>query len=286
MKRYRKGALLGLFIVLLNAAGAWQVNGANIPTRPENNAFTSDFAGLINGQDKRSIANVQKQAYTQHSVPIIVVTITTMGEYGGVSIESLAHEWFNTWQIGTLGLKGSRRANKGILLLVSLGDRKARIELGADWGRLWDNHAQSIMDKAIIPRFKKRQYSEGIREGVKALGRLAAQDPSSKPPEPSFWQKVTDFKTKSNNPLSPFSIGVTHILVIGGIVFIVLSFFYPENRGLFLKIGIGLIVAALFLYIIFAILAMFARGKSGGGFGSGGGFSGGFSGGGGASGSW
>ena len=67
---------------------------------------------------------------TDKATPIIVVTIDSMAQHGGANmpIETFAALLFNQWQIGHAKLEG-QDWNTGILLLVSKGDRGARIEL-------------------------------------------------------------------------------------------------------------------------------------------------------------
>ena len=76
-------------------------------------------------------------------------------------LERYATELFNAWGIG------SERRNYGMLLLVSKGDRKARIELGADWGHRYDSDAKKVMDTLIIPMFKRGQFPGGILAGAR-----------------------------------------------------------------------------------------------------------------------
>ena len=63
--------------------------------------------------------------------------------------------------------------NYGMLLLVSKGDRRARIELGAGWRHDKDVQAEQIMDEQIVPRFKQGDFSGGIEAGVESLDKLA-----------------------------------------------------------------------------------------------------------------
>lgn len=145
-----------------------------IPPVPGPGEFLQDYAGVINPPHDESIGKLQKIAYEQHDTPIVVVTIDSMGKYdpGGPSIERFAHGWFNKWEIGKRGPEGEL-INKGILLIVSVGDRKSRIELGAEWGRAQDAHCRKITRSFMIPRFKKSDYSGGIHAGVVELSKLA-----------------------------------------------------------------------------------------------------------------
>ena len=58
-------------------------------------------------------------------------------------------------------------------MLVSIGDRVSRIELGAEWGRAHDAHCLKITRSDMIPRFKKGDYSGGIHAAVVELSKMA-----------------------------------------------------------------------------------------------------------------
>ncbi len=100
-----------------------------------------------------------------------MVTIPSLANYNRldspITIEYYAYELFNEWGIG------SERRNFGMLLLVSLGDRKARIELGASWGVTYNVDAQKVMNTMIIPAFKQSDYSAGILAGVTGMDSMA-----------------------------------------------------------------------------------------------------------------
>lgn len=264
-----------------------------IPPKPVAGQFTHDLAGMLDAEAKQGIAAVQKTAYEQHDVPLIVVTIRQMNDYdvhgkslGPISFEDFAKKWFNAWQIGTLQRPGKPGANKGILLLVSQGDRRARIELGADWGRAWDGACQRVMDSAIIPRFKEGSFARGIADGCEGLGAIAAIGPAGEPPGPGWGERLLKNPDLRNGlRLSLFPPGWVLLLLGLGAAMVVASFFFPDYRKLLLMGGIGVIVVALFTWIVIIIVVFLTKGRSGS-FGSSGGFSGGFSGGGGASGSW
>lgn len=203
-----------------------------------------------------------------------MVTIERMSDYGlsGISIKSFAREWFDHWQIG------SKENNQGILLLISVGDRRARIELGADWGRGWDSYCQDIMDDVIIPYFKNSSYPAGIVAGVEKLSEMAANPPDSSPPDTQL--SFGNLGDMFSNPLS--------ITLVIGIALVIASFFFPKQRKFLLIAGIVLIVGYFAFTLVIIGLFMYGKHKLGwkSEGSSGGSFGGGFSGGGGASGSW
>jgi uncharacterized protein len=225
--------------------------------------FILDKANLLDPAVKTQIRQECDKLLTDKATPIIVVTIPSMAEYGGANlrIETFTRLLFDQWQIGIVRL-GKEEWNTGILLVVSVGDRRARIELGAGWRRDNDQVCQQIMDEQIVPHFKQGKYADGIVAGVKALDAMARGKPLPTVPRP-WWH---------------------YALVAGAIglfIFTVVSLVRRGSSGwAWLFWGA---VFALVGYLLYSILT--SSSSSGGGY-SGGSFGGGFSGGGGASGSW
>lgn len=220
----------------------------------------------------------------------MVVTVPNRAAYGGreYSIEEFARAWFDHWEIGAAGGDGEL-LNRGILLLVSRGDRVARIELGAEWGRGWDAYAQEIMDERIVPAFTLRKYNKGVVDGSWALLDLAARGPSGSPPG-----HLGRFLRTLAGPAfahTPFPVWLSVLVFMSGLAMIILACRdLPNKKRLFL-IGLILVAGALVFWMLLALFAVLFRsrsaGSSGGGFRSAGGFGGGgFSGGGGATGRW
>lgn len=256
----RTWLIAGMCLLAAWSAGA-QDNLLDIAP-PGERDFILDEANLIAPSDAEQIVASCDALLTEKATPIIVVTIRSMAAHGGTNmrIETFATLLFNQWGIGHEKL-GNSDWNTGMLLLVSEGDRKARIELGAGWGHDKDAEAQRIMDEQIIPRFKEGKFSEGIRAGVQGLEKVARDQPLPQVYRP-WWH---------------------YALVAGFIglaVFTIISLIRRGSSGW----------AWLFWGAVFALLgallysALTSRGSSGG-F-SGGSFGGGFSGGGGATGSW
>ncbi len=122
--------------------------------------FILDNAGMLSAAEQDQIKKICDKLLTEKATPIIVVTINSMAEHGGIGmpIESFATLLFNQWQIGVAELNG-QTWNTGILLLVSREDRRARIELGAYWRRDQDALARQIMNEQMVPYFKQGDYA-------------------------------------------------------------------------------------------------------------------------------
>lgn len=291
-----RAALAAALLSLAWSLGAQAQTGVQLPPIPDDHHFVQDYAWILGPEVRREIGRIQEEAFERHGTPIVVVTIPRRAEYGGQdqSIEDFARAWFGHWGIVARGPEGEER-NHGILLLVSVHDRAARIELGADWGREWDAYAQHVMDRTIVPRFQTGDYGAGTLEGVRSLLTMARLGPSASPPDRAG--RLLDSLTGGAVGRTPLPTALVVLLLAAGIGLFVLSFFMPEHRQSLLLAGAVLVVAALVIWVLLVLLALMFRGRSGhpggggsgttGGFRSSGGFGGGgFSGGGGATGRW
>jgi hypothetical protein len=134
---------------------------ASFPEKPPKESFVVDRANVIKPAQLEAINKTANALLREQEVPIFVVTIRSLSEMdtAGSSIEQYATALFNHWGIG------SQQKNFGVLLLVSTGDRKARIELGSGWGGEHNGQAANVMQSLIIPAFKRNDYSTGIADG-------------------------------------------------------------------------------------------------------------------------
>ncbi len=275
-------------------SGGPNVRKFQLPPIPVNGQLIQDYASVLDEDQCAQIDRFQEQTFTNHNTPIVVVTIHSMAQYRGghFSIEQFARQWFDNWKLGVIDDQG-RQFNQAILVLVSIHDRKARIELGADWGFRWDGHCDKIMQSRMVPQFKKSNYSQGVLDGVAALAEMAERGPDGDPPRslPSISWNSKPF------PGSPVPLwGCIILFALGGCCFVA-AYFFKDFRKPLIWAGVALFIIGFMLWIILIVLLVWAQfrfgGRSrfgsgfGGGFGGGGGFDGGgFSGGGGATGSW
>ncbi|MCP4444462.1 MAG: TPM domain-containing protein [Myxococcales bacterium] len=231
--------------------------GYLFPEIPEEREFILDNADLLSGSDDVAIREIADTLLTDKAVPIIVVTIPSLAAYNAYGgIESYARDLFDEWGIGLA------EWNYGILLVVAVDDRKARIELGADWGQSKNGDTDTIMNTLIVPAFKRGDYSEGIAAGVRGLDAMARDLAIPSPPKPAWYYPT----------------------IIGLGLLAVFTFVSLYRRG---ASGWAWVFWAAVFAVAFLILRAAASSSSSGSGGySGGSFGGGSSGGGGSTGSW
>lgn len=238
-----------LTVLLLSLLAFGDARAVTFPEKPPKEHFYVDQAGLLAAKDAAAIDKIAASLLSEEKIPMLVVTIPSLISVQAAdhTVDSYASALFDEWGIG------SRERNYGILLLVSVGNHKARIELGKAWDGKHDADAKYVMDHIIVPAFKRGEFSAGISQGVIALDKMARGLALPKPKTP-WW--------------------VLPAMILGTltVIMVVVSLFKSGRSGWgwILIVGIGA--------VIFFIL----RGAAS----SDGSFGGGFSGGGGASGSW
>jgi len=227
--------------------------------------YVSDFAGVIDAQNKAELENYCSRVQHQTGAEMALVTIKSLE---GEPIEDVANTIFRAWGIGKKG------KDEGILLLLSVGDRRDRLEVGYGLEPLLPDGFDGEVLRAMRPALRQGEYGDALRAAAATIGARIAQAKSVT--LDTALRQRRNYQPQQRNSI-PWP------LVIGGIFLLFMLFGRGGGGGGFLP---GLILGN-----------MMGRGGgwgggSGGGFGGSdsgggfGGFGGGDSGGGGASSDW
>lgn len=223
------------------------------------NNYAVDYSNTLSQVELNDLNSELRSIDDRTSNQIVVLIIPSLDGY---PIEMFAIE---VSEANGIGRKGK---DNGALLLISINDRKVRIEVGYGLeGALPDALASSIIRNEIAPYFRSGNYFAGVRAGIRAI------DAAIKGEYTNTDKKRRRKDRDDNGGGFPF---------IYIIIFILIAIFGRGGRG-----GLGTLL----------LLGALGGGRSRGGFGSGGfggggfgggGFSGGGGGfgGGGASGGW
>lgn len=236
-----------------------------IPEKPSGSGQTSlyDYIGLLSQTQQRQLEQKLIRYSDSTSTQIVIAII---GSTEGENIQYLGAQWGHAWGIG------QEDEDNGILVLLARDDRRLAINTGYGVEEfLTDAQSRRIIERVIIPEFKKGDYYAGLDKGTDAIFQTLTG-------EFQAGEKPAEFPFRALLPLIFFIV----------IVIILAS---RNKRGG----GRGGRKRGLDLWDVIILSNMGRSGSSGGGFGSGGfggggGFSGGFGGGGfgggGASGGW
>jgi uncharacterized protein len=287
----------GLGLVCLLTLGLL-LTGGPTPARalevPQYQGYVTDLAGMISPAERQRLEQTLLAFEQSDSTQIAVLTIPSLE---GDPVEDFSIRTVEAWKIGQKG------KDNGVLLLVSKGDRKIRIEVGRGLeGVLTDLLAGRIVDQVISPYFKAGQLDQGFAAGVSAIisatrgefkgtgssRRGARSSQSSLLPYLIFFAILVGFLGRLSKPVG----ALTGAVLLPLFAFLGLS--SPLGWLLLLLLIPGGALLGLLLPILFANAGHgggFYMGGGGFGGGSGGdsgfgGFGGGGFGGGGASGGW
>lgn len=155
------GALFLLWLVVPCSARA----GRPVP-KPV--GLVNDFARVISPAYREKIAAVTGALLQKTGVPVVVVT---MPDIGGAEYNEYANRLYNAWGIGKKG------EDKGVLIFVTVKERKMRIETGYGVeGILPDGLVGEIRDRYMVPYLKEDKFGEGLYAGALAVSRIIAED--------------------------------------------------------------------------------------------------------------
>jgi len=253
-----------LLVLLLSLGLA--ARAQDIPPVPRPARLVNDLAGIMQPQEVEALEQKLVAYDDSTSSQIAVVTVPTLG---GSDIADYAQKLYETWGIGRKG------QNNGVLILVAVQERQARIQPGYGLeGAIPDALAKRIISNTIVPAFQQKQYYAGIDRAADQLIALANGEYKA---DPADAQRRRGSRDRSGS-------GAGFWIIIGALVLI----FILRSRGGGGRGGRG---GGFVPPIIFGDFSggrgVFGGGGFGGGGGGGfGGFGGGSSGGGGASGSW
>ncbi len=238
--------------------------------------YVNDSAKVLDASLENYIISTNKSLYSQTGAQIVVVTINSLE---GESLEEYANELFRQYGIG------DKKKNNGVLMLLSIQDRKSRIEVGYGLeGALNDAKTGRIQDNYMIPYFKEDNWQDGIKNGYNAILSEVEKE----------YDVTVEGSTRpvkgENNDTSFSSIAFSFMLIT---IMIIIPLCNKKVRrviavlagissvgSLILAMMVGGIWLTICILSVFVLIASISSGHGGGFYGGGSSFGGGSSGGG------
>lgn len=256
-----------LILILATSAMALEV--------PPYKGYVNDLAGMMSPTTRQALEARLAELNKADSTQVAVLTVPSLE---GDEINDFSIRVADAWKVG------QKNEDNGVILLVSKGDRKIRIEVGYGLeGVLTDVLAGQIISNVIGPKFKTGDFDGGFIDGVAAISGAVRGEYTAAPAK----------NRRSSRR------GILPLIVIPMIMFIGFTEMFGKRRRRGHVVdgkaaqanhphssGLGSTASTLFLL---SMLGGGPRGGGGGGFGDGGGFGGfggGGFGGGGAGGDW
>ncbi|MGB1227309.1 MAG: TPM domain-containing protein, partial [Poseidonibacter sp.] len=135
-----------LLTILLLSNFAFSSLANIIDSFPQLSGRVVDNAQLLSKEQKENIIAVLKAHEEKTSNQIVVLTLNSLNGY---DIADYSYQLGRYWQIG------QKDKDNGVLLVISLQDRKLRIEVGYGLeGALTDKISHEIVEYTLKPKFK------------------------------------------------------------------------------------------------------------------------------------
>jgi len=187
------------------------------------NEWVSDMAGVIDNADERQINALVNSLEQKTGAEIAVVTIRRTD---GRSPKEFATALFNRWGIGKKG------KDNGVLVLLVMDARRIEVETGYGIeGALTDGKVGGILDRHVIPKFKKGDFSGGLLAGVQQIANIIVERglayPEVKEPQVgASGENESDFQRVVDDTKSPFYANTKFILLLSLLLVLLTGFVF------------------------------------------------------------
>jgi uncharacterized protein len=262
----RYAATLALCTVAAFASTDWK------SLKPQ--GYVSDFAGVIDANSRAQLNDYAARVEQATGAQLAFVTIPSLD---GQPIEDVTIDLFKAWGVG------QKKEDNGAMLLLSIGDRRSRLEVGGGLGGAVTDGMSGLLLDDMRPALRQGRYGQAMIQAAVHLGETIAKDQGVEIPPPQSYRRPRRVSRDSLPwPLILFGIFILFALMRRG-----------GGGGYRGGGGAGSFLAGMLLGNLMG--GGYRGGRDGGGFGGFdgggggggfGGFGGGGSGGGGASSGW
>jgi len=260
---------------------------------PAYTGYVNDLAGVIDKDNAAKILHNCNEIKRRGFGELAIVTVKSTAP---LDPKTYAVKLFETWKIGEKG------KDNGVLVLLSMEDRRAEIEVGYGLeGVITDAMAGQILDIYAVQEFKDGRYGEGLFSLTTAIYTLMSRAAGKEMEEvKELGERPSTAVPESNNIVTAVIIAAFVLMMLlsvfaAGIASGIFGAIFGAVLGFSFFGVIGAVIGAIIGFVLSYTRFPTSRNRGGwgggfgGGFGGGGGgfsFGGGGSGGGGAGRSW
>jgi uncharacterized membrane protein YgcG len=145
----KKVAALVILVILMLTTSALAIS--EIPS-PTSRFYVNDFADIFTDQEEKMMFDkAVKFAKDYDGIQVVVTSIFSLE---GEDVASYAKRMYNEYKIG--------RDDMGILILISINDRKFRIHAGLKMKNYVTSSIAELLITEVTPILRENKFSEGI----------------------------------------------------------------------------------------------------------------------------
>ncbi|MDE3199025.1 MAG: TPM domain-containing protein [Acidobacteriota bacterium] len=166
-----------LAVAVCFAAAAFAVDWKAL--KPE--GYVSDFAHVIDATDRAELEDYAARVQQATGAQLAFVTIPSLE---GEPIEDVANDIFHAWGIGR------KKEDDGAMVLLSVGDRKSRLEVGGGLGGIVPDGMAGLLLDDMRPALRQREYGSALLMAAQRLGSTIAASKNATIPAPAIRHRV------------------------------------------------------------------------------------------------
>lgn len=161
-----KKVLSVLILLMIVTLITGSIQASTIPN-PTSSFYVNDYANVLSNETEQLIIKHSSELARSTGAQIVVVTIESLG---GQVLETFSLNMLNQWGIG------DKTKNNGVLILLSIVDRKSRIEIGYGLESLLTKvKLDSIYAEYMRPFYSSNNFDTGMKNGYLAILKEVSQ---------------------------------------------------------------------------------------------------------------
>lgn len=159
MKKICRWMAVLLIFAMVLSGNVLAVYG-EIPSATEE-FYVNDYAGVFSDSWKETLCKAGEQLHDDTTAQLVVLTVDSTD---GEDISDYAVETGRKWGIG------SKDENNGVLIVLSVSDRKVWVSVGYGLeGKLTDAKTGRLLDEYAVPSYKEDNFEKGTVQLYYAL---------------------------------------------------------------------------------------------------------------------
>jgi len=166
--------------------------------------YVSDFAGVVDAESKTQIEDYAARVQQATGAQLAFVTLPSLQ---GEPIEDVTNDIFRAWGVG------QKKEDNGAMVLLSVGDRKSRLEVGGGLGEIIPDSMAGLLLDDMRPALRQGQYGQAMLAAAERLGGTIAQSKNVQIAVPAMRQRVPR-ATRDSIPWPIIFIGIFLLLML------------------------------------------------------------------------
>ena len=170
--------------------------------RPE--GYLSDFAHVVDATDRAELEDYASRVQQATGVQLAFVTLPSLQ---GEPIEDVTNDIFHAWGVGR------KKEDDGAMVLLSVGDRKSRLEVGGGLGGIIPDGMAGMLLDDMRPALRQREYGAALLMAAQRLGSTIAASKNVTVAAPAIRHRVSP-TTHDSIPWPLIFIGIFILMLI------------------------------------------------------------------------